>query len=243
MAEQSELVTKYRLKISQDDSPEKPRWDPISRFATWHRRYTIGDEQPKCEPDEWLASLLSDDRRQQLEDFKDEYPSLVGADYNSQKYREYYRDRDRAFHDRLMELVEQEYHILPVYAYEHSGITIRTGPFSCPWDSGQIGWIVLSMEKVKTEGITGDPLELLRSEIELCDLYLTGQVWGFQILKCETCNLGCSHEEVVESCWGFYGEDLADIRSQMSDHFSDEEYGFDDHEWDVAWEARFAEQR
>ena len=25
---------------------------------------------------------------------------------------------------------------LPLYLYDHSGITIRTSPFSCPWDSG-----------------------------------------------------------------------------------------------------------
>ncbi len=34
-----------------------------------------------------------------------------------------------------------KYVILPLYLYDHGGITMRTNPFSCPWDSGQVGWI------------------------------------------------------------------------------------------------------
>ena len=34
--------------------------------------------------------------------------------------------------------------INPLYLYDHSGITISISPFSCPWDSGQIGWIFVS---------------------------------------------------------------------------------------------------
>jgi len=30
---------------------------------------------------------------------------------------------------------------LPRFLYDHSGITMSTGPFSCPWDSGQVGFI------------------------------------------------------------------------------------------------------
>ena len=37
-----------------------------------------------------------------------------------------------------------KYVILPLYLYDHSGITMSTGPFSCPWDSGQVGWIYAS---------------------------------------------------------------------------------------------------
>ena len=34
--------------------------------------------------------------------------------------------------------------ILPIYMYDHSGLTIRTHPFSDNWDSGQIGFIYAS---------------------------------------------------------------------------------------------------
>jgi len=36
---------------------------------------------------------------------------------------------------------------LPVYMYNHSGITISTHPFSCPWDSGQLGWIYCTKKR------------------------------------------------------------------------------------------------
>ena len=34
--------------------------------------------------------------------------------------------------------------LLPIFMYDHSGITIQTRPFSCPWDSGQVGFIFVS---------------------------------------------------------------------------------------------------
>jgi len=39
--------------------------------------------------------------------------------------------------------------VLPVYLYDHSGISIQTKPFSCRWDSGQIGFIYISREQVR----------------------------------------------------------------------------------------------
>lgn len=37
-----------------------------------------------------------------------------------------------------------KYVILPLYLYDHGSITMSTGAFSCPWDSGQVGWIYAS---------------------------------------------------------------------------------------------------
>jgi len=41
--------------------------------------------------------------------------------------------------------------ILPLYLMDHSGLSISTSPFSCRWDSGQIGFIVCSLKKAKEE--------------------------------------------------------------------------------------------
>ena len=38
---------------------------------------------------------------------------------------------------------------LPLYLYDHSGITINTTGFSCPWDSGQVGYIFVRYEDIK----------------------------------------------------------------------------------------------
>lgn len=96
---------------------------------------------------------------------------------------------------------------LPLYLYDHGGITMRTGPFNCPWDSGQVGIIYLTREQVKREyswtRITSKrraTLEsYLRAEVETYDQYLTGQVYGFVVENWDG--------DDIDSCWGFYGSD------------------------------------
>ena len=39
--------------------------------------------------------------------------------------------------------------VIPVFLYEHSGLYINTTGFSCPWDSGQIGFIYTSKENIR----------------------------------------------------------------------------------------------
>ena len=38
--------------------------------------------------------------------------------------------------------------MLPLYLYDHSGITMSISPFSCPWDSGQVGWIYCTPDAI-----------------------------------------------------------------------------------------------
>jgi len=92
--------------------------------------------------------------------------------------------------------------ILPLYIYDHGGVTISTTPFSCPWDSGQVGFIYISKEKIRkefgikkiTQKVKERMTNLLLSEVKTYDMFLTGQVYGYEI------------EGTGDSCWGFYGE-------------------------------------
>lgn len=100
---------------------------------------------------------------------------------------------------------------LPLYLYDHSGITMRTSPFSCPWDSGQVGFIYVTLEKVRKEyGVKRVSKELrqkvkniLSGEVETYDQYLTGDVWGYDV----TVKDQAGNEVASDSCWGFYGLD------------------------------------
>lgn len=73
--------------------------------------------------------------------------------------------------------------ILPLYLYDHSGITMATSSFSCKWDSGQVGFIVASVDKVKADNnwkvLTAKRRETatqyLRNEVESYDAYLRGE--------------------------------------------------------------------
>ena len=99
--------------------------------------------------------------------------------------------------------------VLPVYIYDHSGITISTEPFSCPWDSGKLGFIYASKDKVKEEGISEDRiLDILKSEVDYYDDFLTGEVYGVRVFD--------EDEEEVESTWGIVGfEDAKEIAREM----------------------------
>ncbi len=41
--------------------------------------------------------------------------------------------------------------ILPLDLYDHSGITMNTTGFHCPWDSGQVGYIYVMPEDIRKE--------------------------------------------------------------------------------------------
>jgi len=122
-----------------------------------------------------------------------------------------YRSEDYDSWEELKNGIEEnegEIVILPLYLYDHSGITISTSSFSCQWDSGQIGFIFVSKHKIEKEGIDVTKVEeYLKSEVETYDQYLRGDVYGYKVFKVSTCNLGHEHEEEIESCWGFYGDE------------------------------------
>lgn len=86
---------------------------------------------------------------------------------------------------------------LPIYMYDHSGVSIRTSPFGCRWDSGQVGYIYMTKEKAKAEGLA-NPLATLEHEVKTMDSYLRGEVFGYQVYDAE--------DQELDSCWGFIGD-------------------------------------
>jgi hypothetical protein len=119
--------------------------------------------------------------------------------------------------------------ILPLYLYDHSGITISTEPFSCRWDSGQIGFIYVTKETLRkeysvdriTEKIKEKARKVLLAEVETYDQYLTGDVYGFEIVKLQKCDEGHVHEKTEDSCWGFFGSDIKE--NGILDHVNTED--------------------
>jgi hypothetical protein len=99
--------------------------------------------------------------------------------------------------------------ILPMYMYDHGGLTIKTTPFDCLWDSGLVGYIYISKEKARDEfefkRLTAKAKqqidEYLVSEVKTYDQYLRGEVYGFMIME---------GEEVIESVSGYYGRDAVE---------------------------------
>jgi hypothetical protein len=96
--------------------------------------------------------------------------------------------------------------ILPLYLYDHSGITMSTGKFDCPWDSGQVGFIFVTKAKLLkeyggkriTKKTIATATRVLEGEVKTYDDYLTGNVYGYRIED--------PAGNDFDSCWGYFGD-------------------------------------
>lgn len=116
--------------------------------------------------------------------------------------------------------------ILPLYLYDHSGITMKTGGFSCPWDSGQVGWIYAAKEDIQkaygafTKENLQKAYQCLEGEVETYAQFLEGNVYWYCLEKFLGGTVGTESvtpEDAIEddcfwgmedSCGGFYGSDV-----------------------------------
>lgn len=109
---------------------------------------------------------------------------------------------------------------LPIYMYDHSGQTINTTGFNCTWDSGQIGYIYATKEKLRKEysvkRISKRIIEIvegiMKSEIEILDQWVQGDTYGYEVEY---------DDGTSDSCYGFYGNDP--YINGMWEHWGEEE--------------------
>lgn len=99
---------------------------------------------------------------------------------------------------------------VPVYLYRHSGDTVSTEPFSCPWDSGQLGYLFFTKKEIRemrgvqrvSYKMIKREIEILKEHVKLLDNCVKGEVYRFEVVD---------SEGVIDSCGGFYGEDVEGI--------------------------------
>jgi len=77
--------------------------------------------------------------------------------------------------------IENDYNvalIYPLFLYDHSGLRIRMFPFNDRWDSGQVGFVFVTKEKIKeVYGETEDLMEdVLRNSLEKAKTSIEGEV-------------------------------------------------------------------
>lgn len=107
---------------------------------------------------------------------------------------------------------------LPLYLYDHSGITMNCCGFSDQWDSGQVGWIYTDKNTVLGTGADikknwkEAAYEWMEGEVKEYDMYLQNEVYG---IITEEYNGEDDPEDDdswtdEESCWGFYSDKWGD---------------------------------
>ena len=190
------------LKIYPDTCPENPREfsEYTSKIAYKHRNYTLGDEVIG-EPIEWLEDKLGLQR-------KGEYTNERLAQLETQFFKKFIA--------------------LPVYIYDHSGVSMSTTPFSCQWDSSKVGYIYVAKGDVKKDWnvnrispkLKQQILEQFKAEIKEFSSYISGDVYAFDVIS--------ENESDIDSCGGFFGDNFEE--NGLIDYLNYEDFGLNSRE-------------
>lgn len=213
------------VNIYPDENVFNPREDfeHVGQMVCWHSRYNLGDKHSYADPDAMLADIVRDinlpadivrnlaiQQMRQSEEDKEEMRRYLR---NDDSLIDYVADSieqgapDASLRQSIMDAIESAgLVILPLHLYDHSGITMSTGSFSCPWDSGQVGYIYALPDTIKKEWGEGKDAadkarQYLENEVKEYDQYLTGDVYYYTIEN--------EDENLLGSCGGFYGLDWA----------------------------------
>ena len=188
------------LVIEQDQDPTDPReWDNLGTMVCAHSRYNLGDEQ--IDPHDFLDTLAGEYERPLDEDGEERELTI----------------------DELLELLSDNYLFMPLYLYDHSGLSMSTSnawPYNCPWDAGQVGWIYMSQRTALDEignctvaNWKERAAKILKGEVETYDNYLQGAVMGYNIYPINPD--GSVDYFPIDSCWGYYGTEDNGILNQF----------------------------
>lgn len=96
----------------------------------------------------------------------------------------------------------------PLLKYEHSAVAYsvtRSYPFTCPWDSGQVGWLL-----VKKSAFRGEKrrAEVAASWCKAITTWCNGWYYGYEVEDGEGNHL--------DSCWGFDDSDYCEQEARAS---------------------------
>ena len=111
-------------------------------------------------------------------------------------------DEEEAWVIEEIEKITKEYEIFPLYAYVHSGASFRLGGFSCPWDSGQCGFVLVRKDAgwVVEEGEKPEQAYLKAAESFVKDLDNVAQGYVYRY------SVEDEDGDIIDSCCGFVGD-------------------------------------
>lgn len=233
------VVGNYLVAIFPDPESENPRefCDYADHMISWHRRSRLGDKHEFSDAEDlfyWLSGYELDAVRSESEDRQiNRLPKGRGWEDLStdegidilQKSKGYAEAVLEWFRKRRSDEILRNHVILPIYAYEHGGITISTGGFSCPWDSGQVGFVYISREEAAlaynlpkdsswSTMVRPVPLadactlhqwatDYCEDSVKTYDQWLQGDVYGYRIFE-----YGPEKQAIVAA---YQGVDVEDI--------------------------------
>lgn len=197
----------YVLTVQPDDFFPDPRRED-ENFGTmicFHRRYNLGDEHDFKDSDDLIHYLFIRSSGESNISHKEYlYERLMARLEDEAEGVLPSAAQIKATNDYLMSEIQKGFVVLPVYLYDHSGLAMSTTDFNDRWDSGQVGIIFVSNEKIKEEYEVGyiEPVlrlqveERLKEEVAEYDAYLRGECYCYELYE---------DGELLDSCGGFTG--------------------------------------
>ena len=190
---------KYRLDIHPDNDPQDPRMEdePIGHMICWHNRYHLGDKHDYANPTQFLCDLA-----------------------HTFNCLPTYAFEEEANIPELMEALKPYIVILPLWLYDHSGLSMTCGtnisyPYTDCWDAGQVGYIYITKEEMQNIQVANPQdfeacwtewaTEVLTGIVNVYSAYLENAVYGYTLFRKQD-----DRWEEEESVYGFYGSDLMD---------------------------------
>lgn len=162
-------------------------------------RWAVSNEDDPMDPRDWenLGTMICFHRKYKLGDRQ--------TDYKESNYQSW--DELKAAIE-LSSVLEGKGGVLifPLGLYDHSGISMYIGTKIDRWDSGQVGFIFVTEEDMKNEGVTREEAQvILENEVKLYDHYLRGDFYKWDLeKKVKACSCGeCENWEHVDSNGGF----------------------------------------
>lgn len=217
----------YVLHIQRDEFAENPRsWGPTCTLVNFTNWNLCGPNDPDCKGDSpetfWQNLVLEHLPEEILFNKAVSKPGLyIKPDSESPGRYTWEEEGDSTVYGNLTrwqicqwyaetlsvadcQILLHPYLIsLPVWDYYHSGLTISCGdrvyPYNDRWDSGLVGWIIYTKKADDGEDWRDKARGCMQDEIKALDAWLQGEVYGFNLYE---------NKKKVDSCWGFYGNDL-----------------------------------
>jgi hypothetical protein len=208
----TDILTESMVELKiVDEYVDNATYDHHTEYSNGYKVSVETDYDPMS-PREWdnLGTMVCHHRRYDLGD----------RDINPENYHNF-----QEILDMIVEEEGSEIYWLPLYLYDHSGISMSTSSdwFSAidgaGWDWGTVGFIYASEKKIldswlvteMTEEIKAKALECLKGEVEIYDNYIRGEVYRYSVLG--------ANGEFLDSCCGYFSVEEAMQEGKSSAEF------------------------
>lgn len=211
------------------------------------RRFDIIRDEASCvvEDERFLLLVFNDENAENPAMLDYHISEIYGFGHaNKSRFTKHdYDDIEEAIEDIGKDKI---IYLTELYMYQHSGIAVSVTPFSCKWDSGVAGYVIVTEDRFKecfgrdfTESKEDfDAIkENVKAEVEEVSNYLNGEVYQYILFEKVSDSgdyKGCDYIDSRRDLWNekdsgceFYGSDhkkngvLESIKTAMTEDAAD----------------------